>query len=195
MSVPRILYKIHDNIMAVVQSNRVKHLLFRWALASKERDYAQGRLSEWSFWDWLVFDRIRAEFGGRIRVVATGSATLDPRMGRTIRTIFNCVFVNGYGQTEVNCASLSLPFDERVEAVGPPLPSCSIKLKDIPEMNYYAREGVGEVVVRGPIVTRGYLKNEQATRELFDEDGWLRTGDVGRWSKVGCGSMWKSYQI
>ena len=65
--------------------------------------------------------------------------------------------------------------------VGVPLPSISIKLRDVPEMNYFAANGEGEVCFKGPSVTQGYYKNPEKTAELFDEDGWARSGDIGKW--------------
>lgn len=80
---------------------------------------------------------------------------------------------------------MSLPFDDTLGHVGPPLASAVIKLKDIPEMDYYVAEGKGEILAKGPAVTEGYYKNELETKMLFDEDGWLKTGDVGCWTEQG----------
>jgi len=60
-----------------------------------------------------------------------------------------------------------------------------IKLVDVPEMNYFAAENVGEVCCKGINVFKGYFKDEEKTREAIDEDGWLHSGDIGRWTKVG----------
>lgn len=68
--------------------------------------------------------------------------------------------------------------------MGPPVAACKIKLIDIPEMNYFSSDGRGEIMVKGPTCTRGYYKNPEETKLLFDEDGWIHTGDVGEWTKV-----------
>jgi len=128
---------------------------------------------------------VRNNLGGRIRVVATGSASLDPKIGEVVRNILGCVLLNGYGQTECCSCSMSVPFDKKTDNVGPPLSCAIIKLEDIPEMNYYASEGKGEILVKGPCVTRGYYKDAEETEKMFDEDGWLLTGDVGAWTKEG----------
>jgi len=70
--------------------------------------------------------------------------------------------------------------------VGPPLSCNMIKLADVPEMNYFAAENVGEVCCKGINVFKGYLHDEAKTREAIDEDGWLHTGDIGRWTEVRC---------
>ena len=60
--------------------------------------------------------------------------------------------------------------------------SCAhIKLRDVPDMNYFAANGEGEVCFKGPSMTQGYFKNPEKTAELFDEDGWVKTGDIGKW--------------
>ena len=65
--------------------------------------------------------------------------------------------------------------------VGTVLPCITIRLRDVPDMNYYSTNGEGEVCFKGPSVTQGYYKNPEKTAELFDEDGWARSGDVGKW--------------
>ncbi len=68
--------------------------------------------------------------------------------------------------------------------VGPPIPSCMVKLVDVPDMNYFASDNQGEVCIKGPIVFRGYLNQPDKTAEALDEDGWLHTGDIGKWTEV-----------
>jgi long-chain acyl-CoA synthetase len=69
--------------------------------------------------------------------------------------------------------------------VGMPVPCCAIKLVDVPELNYFVKDGAGEVCVRGTNVFRGYYKNPEQTAETLDTDGWLHTGDIGRWTATG----------
>ncbi|XP_067154076.1 long-chain-fatty-acid--CoA ligase 1 isoform X2 [Apteryx mantelli] len=91
-------------------------------------------------------------------------------------------FYEGYGQTECTAGcSLSLPGDWTAGHVGAPMPCNIIKLVDVEEMNYLAVKGEGEVCVKGPNVFHGYLKDPEKTAEALDKDGWLHTGDIGKW--------------
>ena len=88
----------------------------------------------------------------------------------------------GYGQTEATTAvTMTHAKDTTTGHVGRVLACVQVKLKDVPEMNYYAANGEGEACFKGPTVTKGYYKNPEKTAELFDEDGWVRSGDVGKW--------------
>lgn len=59
-----------------------------------------------------------------------------------------------------------------------------IKLSDVPEMGYFSRNGYGEVLVKGPILFRGYFKEPERTAQALDADGWLHTGDIGTFNSV-----------
>lgn len=61
-----------------------------------------------------------------------------------------------------------------------------IKLIDVPEMEYYAKDGKGEICAKGPSIFKGYFKDPQKTAEVIDKDGWLHTGDIGEWTTTGC---------
>lgn len=76
--------------------------------------------------------------------------------------------------------------DSTPEHVGPPIPCCAIKLIDVPEMNYYATSGQGEICIKGTNVFMGYFKEPERTKETLDEEGWLHTGDIGTFLAVSC---------
>ncbi|CAB1328263.1 unnamed protein product [Coregonus sp. 'balchen'] len=91
-------------------------------------------------------------------------------------------FYEGYGQTECTAGcTMSMPGDWTAGHVGAPLPCNYVKLVDVTEMNYFAANGEGEVCVKGPNVFKGYLNDPEKTKEALDQDGWLHTGDIGKW--------------
>lgn len=91
-----------------------------------------------------------------------------------------------YGQTETAAAcTLSLLGDSTTGHIGPPLPCNHIKLVDVPEMNYFAKDQQGEICVRGPNVFVGYIKDPKKTAEAIDMEGWLHSGDIGEWTSKG----------
>ncbi|KAJ1542506.1 long-chain fatty acid-CoA ligase [Cladochytrium tenue] len=145
--------------------------------------------------DLLVFNRIKAQTGGRLRFGFSGGAPL-PRTSQQFLSTCVCPVVSGYGLTET-CAIVAVQLTDtftRLGIVGPPVPSVEIKLVDIPEMGYVtaadrARRPQGEVYIRGPSVMRGYFGRPDLTAETVTPDGWLITGDVGEWHPDGCLSI------
>ncbi|GAA1745147.1 long-chain fatty acid--CoA ligase [Nonomuraea bangladeshensis] len=118
--------------------------------------------------DRLVYRRLRAALGGRVGYAISGGAPLGVRLGHFFRGA-GVTVLEGYGLTETSAAAtVNLPHAMKIGTVGPPLPEVDIRIADD-----------GEILIRGPIVFRGYWRNEQVTRESLTADGWLRTGDVG----------------
>jgi long-chain acyl-CoA synthetase len=124
--------------------------------------------------------------GGRLRLILTGSAPLSEDVMNLCRATMGCFVVEGYGQTEcVAGATMTIEGDCEPCQVGPPIACCKIKMVDVPEMNYIAKNGCGEVCVYGPNVMKGYYKNPEETAKALDDEGWLHTGDIGQWTKNG----------
>ncbi|NXA46538.1 ACSL1 ligase, partial [Nothocercus julius] len=160
--------------------------LKRWVLdfasKRKEAELRSGIIRNNSFWDKFIFRKIQASLGGKVRLMITGAAPVSASVLTFLRTALGCQFYEGYGQTECTAGcSLSLPGDWTAGHVGAPMPCNIIKLVDVEEMNYLAAKGEGEVCVKGPNVFCGYLKDPEKTAEALDKDGWLHTGDIGKW--------------
>ncbi|NXM09577.1 ACSL1 ligase, partial [Tyrannus savana] len=160
----------------------LKRWLLDFASKRKEAELRSGIVRNNSFWDKVIFRKIQASLGGKVRLMVTGAAPVSASVLTFLRTALGCQFYEGYGQTECTAGcSLSLPGDWTAGHVGAPMPCSIIKLVDVQEMNYLASKGEGEVCVKGPIVFRGYLKDPEKTAEALDKDGWLHTGDIGKW--------------
>ena len=110
----------------------------------------------------------------------TGAAPCAIEVLNFARMAFGVPFSEGYGQTESTTAiSVSVPGDFFSGSVGTPALCNIIKFVDVPEKDYFGKDGKGEVCIKGPNVFKGYYKNEEKTKEAIDEDGWLHTGDIG----------------
>ncbi|PRQ42191.1 putative long-chain-fatty-acid--CoA ligase [Rosa chinensis] len=184
-SVPRLYNQIYAGITnAVKTSGILKERLFRAAYNSKKQSMMSGSTSS-PMWDRLVFNKIKAKLGGRIRLMSSGASPLSPDVMDFLRVCFGCEVIEGYGMTETSCViSMTDEGDTLTGHVGSPNAACEVKLVDVPEMNYTSEDQPyprGEICVRGPIVFQGYYKDENQTKEVIDVEGWLHTGDIGLW--------------
>ncbi|KAJ8383443.1 hypothetical protein AAFF_G00220390 [Aldrovandia affinis] len=179
--VPRLLNRMFDKIFG--QANTpLKRWLLDFASRRKEAELRSGIVRTDSMWDKLIFNKVQASLGGRVRLMITGAAPVSPTVLTFLRAALGCQFYEGYGQTECTAGcTMSMPGDWTAGHVGAPLPCNIVKLVDVSEMNYFAANGEGEVCVKGPNVFQGYLKDEEKTTEAIDKDGWLHTGDIGKW--------------
>ncbi|NWS54958.1 ACSL1 ligase, partial [Chunga burmeisteri] len=160
----------------------LKRWMLDFASKRKEAELRSGIVRNNSFWDKVIFRKIQASLGGKVRLMVTGAAPVSANVLTFLRTALGCQFYEGYGQTECTAGcSLSLPGDWTAGHVGSPMPCNIVKLVDVQEMNYLAAKGEGEVCVKGPNVFCGYLKDPEKTAEALDKDGWLHTGDIGKW--------------
>jgi len=176
LAVPRIFEKVYNGAEAKADAGG-KGEIFRKA-AAVAIAYSQaldtGKISialraKHALFDKLVFSKIRHLLGGRVEAAISGGAPLGERLGHFYRGAGVRV-LEGYGLTETTAgATLNLTTSHKVGSVGRPIPSTTIKIDDD-----------GEVLIKGPIVMRGYWQNEAANKEVFTDDGFFRSGDLGR---------------
>uniref|UniRef100_A0A8C6UUV8 Arachidonate--CoA ligase n=1 Tax=Neogobius melanostomus TaxID=47308 RepID=A0A8C6UUV8_9GOBI len=179
--VPRLLNRIYDKILGSVTSP-LRRTLLNFAVRRKQAELRSGVVRNDSLWDKLVFKKIQASLGGKLRFALTTSAPISPTVLSFLRATLGCVIFEGYGQTEcTGGCTFSMPGDWTAGHVGAPVPGALVKVVDIPEMNYLTKNQEGEVCIKGPIVFKGYLRDPERTAEALDSDGWLHTGDVGQW--------------
>uniref|UniRef100_A0A665UJY7 Long-chain-fatty-acid--CoA ligase n=1 Tax=Echeneis naucrates TaxID=173247 RepID=A0A665UJY7_ECHNA len=179
--VPRILNRMYDKING--QANTfLKRWVLHFAYRRKEAQLMKGIIRRDTLWDWLIFKKVQDSLGGRVRLILTGAAPVSPCILTFFRIAMSCQVYEGYGQTECTAGcTMSTPGDWSAGHVGAPLPCNMVKLVDVPDMNYLAVNGEGEVCVKGSNVFKGYLKNPEKTAETIDADGWVHTGDIGKW--------------
>jgi long-chain acyl-CoA synthetase len=182
--VPRILEKIHARAMArASEGSRIERVAFKRSVevlreVGKERregrvpgplDRIYSRVA-----DRMVGARVRARMGGRVKFIGSGSAPLAQETHAFFEDM-GVPILEGWGLTETSAAACVNTLNtRRIGTVGRPLPGTEIRV---------ALDG--EILVRGPGVFKGYFRNDVATNEAFDEDGWFKTGDIGVMSRDG----------
>jgi long-chain acyl-CoA synthetase len=177
-SVPRVYEKVHTAVQASFdEATGVKRKLVDWALRVGRRVSELKQAGEpvpaWlalqhRLADRLVYRKVKAKLGGRLRLPISGGAPLAQEVAEFFHAI-DILICEGYGQTECTTASnVNMPTRFRFGTVGPAIPGIEVKTAED-----------GEILVRGPNVFGGYYKDEAATREVVDDEGWLHTGDVG----------------
>ncbi|ORZ37735.1 hypothetical protein BCR44DRAFT_63250 [Catenaria anguillulae PL171] len=159
---------------------RAVQAAFNAAQKLKQMQILRG--SSYSFVpDSLIFNKVRQETGGRLKIAVSGGAPLSPDTQLFVASVL-CDIVVGYGCTESTglSAARTPEFGFATKNTGAPMPSFELKLVDVPEAGYLAKNNQGEVWLRSPAVMRGYYKQPEMTAEVLTPDGWYRTGDIGQ---------------
>ena len=122
-------------------------------------------------------ERLQAK---RLRYVSSGGAPLDPDWKASVENFLGCPVCNGYGLTETAAGVAATTREQAIGniTVGPAFPGHEIKLIPAPGQDE-VKDGVGEVLVRGPNVMKGYYKNPEETAKALDDEGWFHSGDLG----------------
>jgi long-chain acyl-CoA synthetase len=178
VGVPRIFEKVYAKAkLMAARSGGLKEKIFDWAIEvakqyamSKEKGGSPSLLLsiKHSVADKLVFRKLRDFFGGRLRACITGGAAL-PNDIFLIFTGAGITIMQGYGLTETSPVITSNnPYAVKLGTVGKPIHNMRVRIASD-----------GEVEVTGPGVMLGYYNKPEATRDVFTEDGWFKTGDIG----------------
>ncbi|XP_066519609.1 long-chain-fatty-acid--CoA ligase 5 [Hoplias malabaricus] len=179
--VPRLLNRVYDRVHSGAQTPFQKCVL-NFAIERKHAEVKQGIIRNDSIWDKFIFHKVQESLGGRVRVMVTGAAPISPSVLCFLRACLGCQIFEAYGQTECTAGcTISLPGDWTTGHVGVPVPCNVVKLVDVEDMNYFASNDEGEVCIKGKNVFKGYLNDPERTAEALDKDGWLHTGDIGKW--------------
>ncbi|KAJ2489059.1 medium-chain fatty acid-CoA ligase faa2 [Coemansia sp. RSA 2050] len=184
VGVPRIFNRIQDRVLSTLKVKGGLQLsLFQYAFSTKKGNLSRGQVSHW-LWDRVVFKPLRDQFGGKLRLIVSGSAPISPETLEFLRCCFSCHVIEGYGLSEtVGPTSVTLIDDIEPGNVGAPLPCAMMKLRSAPDLGYEVGDlphARGEILVKGAHVFSEYFGLPEKTREAFTEDGWLCTGDIGK---------------
>lgn len=182
-SVPRLFERIKGRVLASVEKDKpAKQKIFNWAmeigrtyLIARENGKISGLLkAKHALADKLVFSKIRARTGGKIRFFVSGGAALPLDVAQFF-IILGIEIIEGYGLTEAAPVLAANRVGEpEFGTVGKPLSNVEVIIADD-----------GEILARGPNVMKGYWRDQQATAESIDADGWLHTGDIGKFTDKG----------
>lgn len=198
-AVPAILDRVRDGVRKKLDakggfSKRLFDIAYARRLSAINGSWFGAWGLERLLWNILVFRKVQAILGGRIRFILSGGAPLSADTQRFINICLGAPIGQGYGLTETCAGGTFSEFDDTsVGRVGAPLPCSFVKVVDWPEGGYLTTDSPmprGEIVIGGPNVTLGYFKNDGKTKEVYkvDERGmrWFYTGDIGQFHADGC---------
>lgn len=181
LAVPRVFEKVYNSAEQKAEAGG-KGKIFRAAAATavehsklleEGKKVPFGMKIKFALFDKLVYSKLRAAMGGRVRYAVSGSAPLGPRLGHFFHSL-GVTILEGYGLTETTApATVNLATKSKIGTVGPALPGVGVRLAED-----------GEVEVRGINVFKEYWQNPEATAASFDGE-WFRTGDIGSFDDEG----------
>jgi long-chain acyl-CoA synthetase len=202
--VPRLLERVHDKVIKnASDAGGIKKKIFFWALGvgtkvreAREAGKSIGLLDSIKFKiaDKLVFSKINAKLGGRMRLFVSGGGALAPHVGEFFANLGFKV-QEGYGLTETSPFVTINEWDRQLYGtVGHVAPSQWVAIQNIDTQEMICVQGYdeysptfnseeGEILVKGPNIMLGYWQNKAETDNVFDADGWFHTGDIGRFDR------------
>jgi len=182
LAVPRVFEKIYNAAMLKAESegkgsifNKAADTAIAWSRAKQEGKIPFTLGLKHAVFDKLVYSKLRARMGGQVRHAVSGGSPLGERLGHFFYGV-GIQILEGYGLTETTAPlTVNTPALSKIGTVGAPLPNCAVKVAED-----------GEILGRGICVFRGYHNRPELNAEIFTEDGWFRTGDVGSLDADGC---------
>ncbi|WP_410787832.1 AMP-dependent synthetase/ligase [Kribbella sp. C-35] len=181
LSVPRVFEKVFNSASQKAHADgkgkifdAAAETAIAYSQAQDKGGASFGLKAKHLLFDRLVFGKLRAVLGGQVQYAVSGGAPLGDKLGHFFRGI-GVPVLEGYGLTETTAAvSVNLPDDIRIGTVGRPLPGVTVGVADD-----------GELLFKGGQVMQGYWKNDEATANAIDADGWFHTGDLGEFDVDG----------
>ncbi len=182
--VPRFFEKMHDKILSGLKNaNSIKRNLFSWALNVGKKHMTLVNANQkvpfflklkYSIANSLIYEKVRGRLGGQIKYFISGGAPLSHQVNEFFAAI-GLTILEGYGLTETSpILTCNIPGNIQFGSVGMPIENVKIKIAED-----------GEILAKGPNIMLGYYNNKEATTEVFDNEGWFHTGDIGIVDKGG----------
>jgi long-chain acyl-CoA synthetase len=183
--VPRFYERVYGRVLASVEASpKLRQRIFHWGIGVGRKRYENhlagkgdgiGLKIQHAVADRLVYHKVKARTGGRVRYFVSGSAPLSREVGEFFYAL-GILILEGYGLSETSpLVSINRPNDFVFGTVGRPSPATEVRID--PE--------TGEIQVRGPQIMLGYLNNAAETAKAIDPDGWFHTGDIGELDPIG----------
>ncbi|MBW3657853.1 MAG: long-chain fatty acid--CoA ligase [Actinobacteria bacterium] len=181
LSVPRVFEKVYNGAQQKAHADGKGAIFDKAAQVAIDfsRESTSGKVSLKTkllhgLFDKLVYGKLRDAMGGRVEYAVSGGAALGERLGHFFNGI-GVTILEGYGLTETTAgATLNSPAHFKIGTVGRPIPGSSVRIAED-----------GEILLKGGNVFRGYYKNDEASAEVIEEDGWFHTGDIGELDSEG----------
>jgi long-chain acyl-CoA synthetase len=180
VGVPRVYEKFRQEVERRAAASGMKRRMLKWALkagAKHGETIARGEQPgaiAWKLANRLVYQKLGAGFGGRVRYFIAGGAPLGLETAQWFAAA-GIRILEGYGLTETSpVLAINTPAANRMGSVGKPLPQVEYRIAED-----------GELLVKGPNVFAGYWKRAPHEQENFDDEGWFKTGDIGRLDEDG----------
>ncbi|MFZ9755176.1 MAG: AMP-dependent synthetase/ligase [Bacteroidia bacterium] len=203
-TVPRLLERVHDKVVKnATESGGIKAKIFWWALETGKkvrqadiegRSPGLGLAIQRGIAEKLVYSKIKAKMGGRLKLFVSGAGALPPHVGEFF-SYLGLRVQEGYGLTETSPLVTVNEYHRQVYGTtGRVAPRQQVAIQNIETLemitvqDYHSfqpdfRSEEGEILVKGPNVMQGYWQNKAETDHVFDADGWFHTGDIGRFEQ------------
>lgn len=203
-TVPRLLERIEARVKKnALSGKKYKVAIFNWAvsvgneariLREDAKSYPLILKLKLAIAEKLVFSKIKARLGGKMRILISGGAALPQHVGEFFANI-GVRILEGYGLTETSPVITVNEFDRQIiGTVGRVMPGITVKIQNpengqtitIQDFNSFDPNfecAEGEICVKGPNIMKGYWNKEEDTKAVFDEEGWFHTGDIGKFYK------------
>ena len=188
-TVPKVLQTIRTKIFDGFNAlNTWKKKLAYKAYHTKLENYKKYGIISHTIYDQLVFKKIRTMFGGKLKTVLCASAPMPKELADDFKVFLSVPIIEGLGMTELSGSAFCTSYYDLTNfTAGGVTGGAKMIIKSVPDLGYSIDDMIdgincpaGEICLKGPLIFKGYYKNDKENEKAFDKDGYFHTGDVGR---------------